>query len=250
MPPFDQSPDQPQSFGSKVSWFALKASEPASVVATLGLVEAIPSNWASGLAAVHSDRTAPDGDSWLFISPPVRGRLLAVSASWPYPTIESYHDIGRKFEFVFSRLIRRFDDVQFFGSHRVVDFVSWARAPHGKPMRIFTYADGEVLTNIGAQTREEAKLGFPNLSGLSPSEATAKIVATAQEDGVALDPIGAGRRKEALAIARPNGRGAFPRGADVTDLAGLWSVDPTQVLNQDTPSEVGLATRLPKIFTQ
>ncbi len=182
MPSFDQTPDQPQPFGSEVSWFALKASDPASVVATLGLGEPTPSNWASGLAAVHSDRASPDSDSWLFISPPVHGRLLAVSTSLPYPTIESHHDIGRKFEFVFSHLIRRF--VHFFGSHRRVGFATRVRAPHGKPMRIFTYGDGEVLTNIGAQTREETKLGFPNLSGLSPSEASVKIVARAKEAGL------------------------------------------------------------------
>jgi hypothetical protein len=36
------------------------------------------------------------------------------------------HDIGRKFDVLFSRLTKRFADVQFFGSYRVVSFVAWA----------------------------------------------------------------------------------------------------------------------------
>jgi hypothetical protein len=74
---------------------------------------------------------------------------------------------------LFSRLMRRFDDVLFFGSHRVCDFVAWARAVKGKPIRIFAYfgSEGEVLANVGEQTAQEAKLKFANLSGLSPSDA-------------------------------------------------------------------------------
>ena len=55
--------------------------------------------------------------------------------------------------------MQRFDDVQFFGSHRGVDFVAWARALNGKPVRIFAFAD-EVMANFGKQTPEEAKLAF------------------------------------------------------------------------------------------
>jgi hypothetical protein len=43
--------------------------------------------------------------------------------------------------------MKRFDDVQFFGSYRVSDFVTWARALNGKSVRIFAYADSEVLAN-------------------------------------------------------------------------------------------------------
>ncbi len=41
MLPFDQTPDKPQSFGYKVSWLALKASDPAAVCDALEL----PANW-------------------------------------------------------------------------------------------------------------------------------------------------------------------------------------------------------------
>ena len=45
-------------------------------------------------------------------------------------------DLTIVFDVLFSRLMQRFDDVQFFGSHRVADFVSWARALNGKSVRV------------------------------------------------------------------------------------------------------------------
>ena len=48
MPSFNQTADRPAPFGYKVLWFALKASDPASVVDALELGEAAPANWASG----------------------------------------------------------------------------------------------------------------------------------------------------------------------------------------------------------
>jgi hypothetical protein len=73
--------------------------------------------------------------------------------------------------------MKRFDDVQFFGSYRVVGFVAWARALQGRPVRVFAYADGdgEVRANIGEQTPEEAKLRIATLSGLSPTAARDKL---------------------------------------------------------------------------
>jgi hypothetical protein len=151
-------------------------------------------------------------------------------------------------------LANKFDDVQFFGSHRVVDFVAWARAVNGRPIRVFAWSgsDGEVLANFGEQTPEEAKLGFLNLSGLSPPDARDKIFATNAEQSAEEDALVASglSRKEALARARQKRRSAFPDEKDVTDLAELWSIDPTEVWDQDDPLALGLAARLPKDLAQ
>jgi hypothetical protein len=254
MPSFDQTPDYPQKFGYKISWFAVKASDPASVLDALEFGGATPANWESGLAAVYSRGVSQGSDSWVFVSPPVSGWVLAVSTRWPYPTIESHHDIGRRFDVLFSRLMKRFDDVQFFGSHRVADFVAWARAVKGEPMRIFAWfgSDGVVLTNVGEQTAEEAKLKFADLSGLSPSDATDRMFELAEEQAAEQDRLVANglSRREALARVRENGRPATPDERDVTDLAALWSIDPTEVLDQDDPLGLGLAVRLPEDLAQ
>lgn len=155
---------------------------------------------------------------------------------------------------LFSRLMKSFGNVQFFGSHRVVDFVTWARAVNGTPIRIFAWSgsDGEVLANFGEQTPEEAQLGFLDLSGLSPPDARDKVFAIAQEQSAEEDALVASglSRKEALVKLREKGRSAFPGEVDATDLAALWSIDPSRLENQNNPAGLGLAARLPKSFAQ
>jgi len=249
MPSFDQTPDKPEPFGFKISWFAVKASNPALVLDALELGEATPANWASGLEAAYGQ--SHKDDPWIFISPPVSGWVLVVGFSLPYPTIETHHDIGKRFDVLFSRLMQRFDDVQFFGSYRVVGFVAWGRALRGKPIRIFAFAD-TVLANVGEQTPEEAKLGFPDLSGLSPSDAEDRIFKIAeQQDAEEAALIASGLSgREARARLRQDGRHAFVSETDVVKLAGLWSVDPTQLSNEDRPPSLGLAARLLKDLAQ
>jgi hypothetical protein len=248
MPSFNQMPDKPQPYGFKVSWLALKTSDPAAVLDALELGEATPANWESGLAPVHGS------DPWVFLSPPVGGWVLAVSVSLPYPTAETHHDIGKKFDVLFSRLMKRFVDVQFYGSHRVVDFVAWARALNGKPLRIFAYAGGGggVLANVGEQTSEEAKLGLANLTGLSLSDAEDEIFRIAEEQSAEADALVASglSRREALARIQQKARKAFPGEIDVVELAALWSIDPTQLSEEDHPLGLGLAARLPENLAQ
>jgi hypothetical protein len=249
MPTFDQTPDKPEAFGFKISWFAVKASDPAAVLDALEFKEAMPANWASGLAAAYRD--GQSRECWAFVSPPVSGWVLVASSSLPYPTNEAHHDIGRRFDVLFSRLMQRFDDVQFFGSHRVVDFVSRARALNGKPVRIFGCAD-EVMANFGERTPEEANLGFANLSGLSQSEALDEIFRIAEQQDAereALVAIGLSRR-EARARVLQKGRDAIPDETDAVDLAALWSIDPSRLSEQDHPPGLGLAVRLPEDLAQ
>jgi len=158
---FHSTPDKPEPFGYKVSWLAVKARDPATV---LDAIEgAVPSNWESGFAAVYS-RDYPSGtsDPWLFVTPPVRGWILAVSKWFPYPiAIEDETGIGMKFNLLLSRMTQRFDEVQFFGSYRVVDFVCWVRAINGRPMRVFSHADGQVWRTWVSKRRMKPSLGFP-----------------------------------------------------------------------------------------
>jgi hypothetical protein len=134
------------------------------------------------------------------------------------------------------------------------DFVAWARAVKGKPIRIFAYfgSEGEVLANVGEQTAEEAKLKFANLSGLSPSDANDEMYRIAEENSAELDKLCATglSRREALKIVRQNRRGGFPRETDVVDLVALWSIDPIQLEDQDHPLSLGLAARLPENLKQ
>jgi hypothetical protein len=254
MPSFDQTPDAPEPFGFKVSWLAIKTSDPTLVLDALELGQAAPANWASGIAAAYGDPRS--SDSWAFVSPPIGDWVLVVSSSLPYPaTIEGGHaDIGKKFDVMFCRLMQRFKDVQFFGSHRVVDFVTWARALNGELVRIFGWcgSDGTVLANVGEQTPEETKLGFVNLTGLSPSDAVDKIFAIAEEEDIEENRLVASglSPREARTKIRQSRRSPFIGEIDVVDLAALWSVDPSRLSDQDHPLGLGLAARLPENLRQ
>jgi hypothetical protein len=255
MPSFDQTPDGPVPFGYKISWFALKGPDPQSVLDALEISEAAPTNWASGIKLVYSREPAEMSEPWVFVSPPIGDWIFAVSAALPYPAAvpypaaaETYREFGRKFDVLFSRLARRFDDVQFFGSDRTCDFASWARARHGKPMRLFACFDGLVSMNAGEQTPEEAKLGFANLSGLSPADADEEICRIAEEQEKERRRLMASglSRAEAQNRVRQNSRHPAPREDDVVELAALWSIDPTGLSDQGHPLQLGLAALLPK----
>lgn len=255
MTTFDQTPDDPDSFGYKVSWFAVKTFDSAAVLDAIGAEGATPANWESGLGTVHYHSAPRDPDRWIFVSPSVGGWVLAVSTYLPHPdTVETKYETGRRFDQLFSRLMKRFDDVQYFGSHRVSDFAAWARAVNGQPVRIFSYAgsEGQVFANFGAQTQEEAKLRLPDLTGLSPLDATERMFAIAEEGEQEESRLVAGglspdeaREHVAECSIKP-----FPSETDVTDLAGLWSIDPTDLPEQDDPSGVGWAAHLPENLTE
>lgn len=226
-PSFDQTPDRPEDFGYKVSWFAVKADDPASVASALQIETTVPANWASGLAAAYGRTGRTDKGAWIFLSPPVKGWILVVGSSLPYPvmhTPDRHGGIGQKFDLLFTRLASRFSEVQFFGNYRVVGFVAWARVQVDRPLRIFSFGDGDVYANIGNQTQEEARLQFLDLSGLSPRAASERLFS--------------------------NEGKKLPSEADVTRLAALWSVDPGTLSKSDALPNLGLVALLPEALRQ
>ncbi len=250
--PFDETPDKPQAFGYKINWFAVRTPDPQSVVDALKLEQATPANWASGLAAVYESRG--DTPQWVFVSPPIGDWILAVAPLIDLPSQidESADDpivagLGREFRRHFSGLTTRFSEVQFFCSYRVVGYVAWARARQGEPPRAFAFMD-DVLVNTGDQSPEEARLGFPNLSGLSPADASDRIFELAQARDDEEDRLVAAglSRNDASARVRQSGRHPLPVEEDVVELAALWSIDPTRLEKEEHRPGVGIAGLLPK----
>ncbi len=250
MPPFDQTPDKPQSFGYKISWYAVKAAAPGAVLDALEFGEGAPANWRTGLAAAHS-REGKAPERYVFAAPPVSGWTLVAGFWLPEPYIPSQGPRdGSKFEELFTGLMNRFARVQFFGSYRVVDYCAWARAENGKVVRIFSCADGEVYANLGEQTPEEARLNFARLDGLAPPEATRRLYEAAEDIEAEQNALIAGGVPEREAQAKVSRmRRALPNESDVVELAGLWSVDPTQLSEQDNPEGLGLVARIPEKYS-
>ena len=117
---------------------------------------------------------------------------------------------------------------------------------------MFAWADGQVVMNVGEQTPDEAKLGLPDLSGLSPMDAGDRIFSMAEEQDEEEEKLVATglSREDAQTRVRADGGHAFPDENDVIELAARWSIDPTLLSEQDHPSGVGLAVRLPEGMRQ
>jgi len=249
--------DPPLAFGHGTSWFAVRSGEPAAVARALGLADTAPAGWAAGLAVATPRPGTGGAEAWVYLSPPVDGWVFVVGSSLPYPDhrplrsgAEAQTDM--RFDHLFTALAVKFADVQFFGSYRAVGFGAWARARGMRIERIFSYAEGEVLANVGAQSAEERALKFPDLGGLPVDAANETLLAYAtqranREEQLLAD--GLDRRTAELAL-RDGGRAAAPDEADVLDLASAWSVDPASLEGRAPVPGTGLIARLPPDLRQ
>jgi hypothetical protein len=250
------SADGPLNFGRKTNWFAVRSADPRAVAHALGLADASAADWATGLAAATA-RPGTAREPVVFLTPPIDGWVMVVGSSLPYPDHKANRgeieaQIDQRFDHLFTALAARFDEVQFFGSYRAVGFCAWARARHARIERIFAYADGEVLANVGAPSAEESALTFPDLSGLSPEAARDALLAAAaqrerREEQLMADGLDRKALDEAL---RALGRAPIPDEDDTLDLAGAWSVNPALLESRDLPPGTGLAATLPADLRQ
>jgi hypothetical protein len=246
----DPTPDSPEGFGYKTSWFAVKTQDPKRVAQTLGLTSLQPANWASGLAAAYAFNNKPNGKRYVFISPPVTGWVLVVSLALPYPDkrVQSRSaEIDSRFMAMFGALAASFEEAQFYGSYRVVGLEAWARARGGKIERSFCYADGEVYENVGSQTPIEKQLKFPDLSAMTPEAATAVIFSLADKREMEMQRLLASGlpRKEATKKIATRQRGPIPTEGDAMAIAAHWSIDPTRIEELKLRPGVGYIAVLP-----
>lgn len=217
------TPDAPVAFGYKSSWFAVRADSAAEVAAALGAWNLRPANWKSGVDASY-EKHFPTA----FFSPPVDGWVLVLSFALPYPNDGSndWRGIRSPFYETMGKLASSFSAVAFFATHRVGGLDAWAFAENGELVRAFTYADSEVLANLGAQTNAERKLALPDLTGLSAEEATEELAR-------ALDQHYGQDREDGA-------RNPCPNEEDTLALAAAWSLDPLSLYTRREAIGVGL----------
>jgi hypothetical protein len=150
------------------------------VVNALGLRHVRRATWAEGL---YKDT---------FVAPPVLGWTLVEGVRRP--------EAGDpRFLPFLEGLSERFGDVQYFGTHRVVDYHAWATAVDGRVVRAYGWLGerGEVLLDVGPKTVEEEELAFRFVDRT-----------TADGDWTGLE---------------------MPDEEDVMRIAGRWSINPQEV---------------------
>ncbi len=243
-------PDKPLPFGVNMSWLAIRTDVEGRVADALGLIERRPANWQTGIDEVYAAfRTdINQDDAPVFVTPPIGGWTLAAGVALPYlydtGSNRAGREYGLRFRELFPRLASLFSEVQFFASNSTVSFASWARARNGRVERVFTYTDGEVNAQEGAQTPEEASLGFLDLGSLSPVEATAYLFErfNAQQEQ---------RRQSGMPRSNQEKERNFrddliPSDRHVGALADAWSLDPSRLGDRAMPLGVGTLGRMPR----
>jgi hypothetical protein len=209
---FDHEPDTPQPFGYRMSWLAVRTRDTGAVLTALGLTDAEPANWASGLGTVYD---ATLGAGRVFVSPPVNGWTLVAGHSLPQPASRRLVD---KTTPLLMALADRFVEVQYFTSYPQVDFFAWARVIEGRMIRAFAINDEGIVWNRGRPTKEEKALGL-------------KL----------LDVRGVKGRKgdagEEIVI--------YPTEQHMMQLAAKWSLDPTRLSAGEAAAALGVVALAP-----
>jgi hypothetical protein len=194
--------DRPVAFGPKCLWIAVRGATPEAVARALKLEGVEPSTWATGVRVAYAGR--------VFVTPVLdHGWVLAASVGFPDTGDALHADETTPW---LARIAPQFPELQFFATHRVIEWHAWARYVNGAPVRKFSFLgeDGTFIWDEGAPTPEERKLGL-----------VYKRVATKDDDPLPLEQ-------------------------DVLALAGLWSVDPSKLGDGTRPPGLGLVGSLPK----
>ena len=238
-------------FGYKTSWLAIKSTEPKAVIQALGLQGAQPSSWEVGISTAYGQTGQSEPEPLAFVSPPVNGWIFVVSPHLPYPDHRkgaSHDAIGARFDSMFRALATKFEQVQFFGSYRVVGYDAWARARSGKVERVFCFIDGEVYANDGPQSAEERLLRLPDVSGLSPEAATKAIFLNAERrEAEEARLIATGlSRSEARRKLLSEQRDPIPSEEDTMAVAGSWSINPIHLDALKLEPRTGFLAVLPR----
>ncbi|MEU4423580.1 hypothetical protein AB0F81_23375 [Actinoplanes sp. NPDC024001] len=193
------------TFGYKIGWLAVPRRAPEEVAAAIGLSEPARVGWAEGVDGAY--------DAALFVCPPVAGWTLVAGTTLLEASMTPAWGTW------LARLSEPLGEVQYFGTHRVIEYQAWWRARAGRLVRAFTFLgeSGEVLANLGEQTAEEADLGLPYVDPAMSTDAFWDL------PGLVL-----------------------PDESHVLALAGRWSIDPTALDEPAGPGE-GLLGRLPHV---
>ena len=137
--------NHPIPFGYKCAWFAIKTEQPEALISLFPRYTFKPASWQQG----HNESR--------FITPVVEGWTFIIGGD--LPTTDTQEGIKE----IEALLIRAstLGKACFFGSHRGVDYYSWACAENGKLLRGYSEADGEFLWDAGEKQGLEKTFVFP-----------------------------------------------------------------------------------------
>lgn len=232
------------AFGFKQHWLAIPDSDPSAVATALGLRKIRPATWAEGIARL--DGAEPNIDQTVFVAPPIERWTLAIAGTRGIPQAEDPNWIP-----FLEHLSASQGHVQYLGTHRIVGYVAWARAENGRLVRAFAYSgeSGRTLVNLGQPTLEESELGIDFLDERTASdneikahkERTTELERAIHQYTLQREPETLNELERSIVDRLINKYNmSLPSEDSVMLVAGLWSIDPSQLEHLGEVAELGL----------
>lgn len=211
-PKLDPEPDAPESFGHKMIWLAIPEQPLPAIINALGLRDVKQANWKSGLGSVYGSGARYRR---VFVTPPINGWVL-VAGALPEPGDDFNDDEAMPF---LKEVAAKFPEIQYFGTHKVVQWHAWARFRDGQLQRAYSWVGDQCLKSwdVGPRTPEEHQDYF--------------------------DPEDPESVRDDY-WRRPDLH--FPQEEDVLQVAAGWSINPEQIGELALPPSSGLVGLLPE----
>jgi hypothetical protein len=143
--------DEPESFGFKNLWFAVKAKNKEDIANILKLKILGKSNWKNGVAQAYDNR--------IFITPEINGWTLICGNGLLTLLDKDSVDVS-----ILNTLSTKYGEAQYFYTHRIPEYHIWAKSLNGNLERYYSYIgeQGENLRIEGEPTEIEKGMNLVN----------------------------------------------------------------------------------------
>ena len=136
--------DQPESFGYKCVWIAVKNANTQQIIDILNLHETQACNWKNGIENAYQ--------KGIFITPKINAWTLICGRSLPWgDTIES----KIKLQNLLNELSLPFGEAHFYATYRVSDYHGWMKSVQGEIVRAYAIIGLDTIYNEGIPTTFE-----------------------------------------------------------------------------------------------
>ena len=161
-PTTNPNPSVEVAFGYKSAWFAIPSKDTQLVFEAFGLTGQKTASWSDGIEFAYSDN-ADLKNSPTFVTPPVEGWSFVITGlRYSADTPDRILDLHERLK----SLSKKFGEAHYYGSYRVVGYVSWYKAQTGQITRGFSFSDATLFENTGATTDAELEIGLFDMTGM------------------------------------------------------------------------------------
>ena len=126
-------PDSPIGFGRKINYLAIKSNDISLVKSVIYKnKQAKRTNWAKGIQGAYNNFT--------YITAPLNNWIFVLNPKFPFDDISTVNCQN-----TLKKISENFEEVQFYGNHRVSGYTMWSKIQDKRIIRAFSYAGGEFF---------------------------------------------------------------------------------------------------------